>query len=39
MAERPQSRLRRAAWFVALYAASLAAFTVVVYGIRALVPR
>lgn len=39
MAQRPQSRLLRAAWFVGLYAVSLAAFTVVVYALRAMVPR
>ena len=31
-------RLRRVGWFVALYAVTLAAFTAVVYGLRALVP-
>ena len=34
--ERTWSRL---AWFVALYAVSLAAFAAIVYGLRALVPR
>jgi hypothetical protein len=29
----------RLAWFVALYAVSLAAFAAIVYGLRALVPR
>jgi hypothetical protein len=29
----------RLAWFVVLYVVSLAAFTAVVYGLRALVPR
>ncbi len=29
----------RLAWFVALYVVSLAAFTAIVYGLRALVPR
>jgi hypothetical protein len=33
---RPWSRL---AWFVVLYLLGLAAFTAVVYGLRALVPR
>jgi hypothetical protein len=33
---RPWSRL---AWFIALYGLSLAAFTAVVYGLRALVSR
>jgi hypothetical protein len=32
-------RVRRVLWFVGLYAASLAAFTVVVYALRAMVPR
>jgi hypothetical protein len=30
---------RRLAWFVALYLASLAAFTAVVYAFRAIVPH
>jgi hypothetical protein len=29
---------KRIAWFVGLYAASLAGFTAIVYGLRALVP-
>jgi hypothetical protein len=29
----------RLAWFVALYAVSLAVFAALVYGLRALVPR
>jgi hypothetical protein len=32
-------RGRRLLWFVALYAASLLAFTAIVYALRALVPR
>jgi hypothetical protein len=34
-----KGRLRRVLWFLGLYAASLAAFTVVVYALRAIVPR
>ncbi|HVL70916.1 MAG TPA: hypothetical protein VM434_03430 [Beijerinckiaceae bacterium] len=34
-----KGRGRRLLWFVALYAASLLAFTAVVYALRALVPR
>jgi hypothetical protein len=39
VADRPRGRLARAAWFIGLYAASLAAFTVAVYGLRAMIPR
>ncbi|RDI61812.1 hypothetical protein [Microvirga subterranea] len=34
-----EGRRRRLLWFVLLYAASLAVFTVLVYGLRAIVPR
>ena len=36
-----KSRIARSrlAWFIALYVIGLAAFTAVVYGLRALVPR
>jgi hypothetical protein len=33
------SRWRRIGWFAVLYLGSLVAFTAVVYGLRALVPR
>jgi hypothetical protein len=36
--ERPRG-WSRLAWFVGLYIASLGAFTAIVYGLRALVPR
>ena len=36
---REGARASRLVWFVALYVISLAAFTAVVYGLRALVPR
>jgi hypothetical protein len=32
-------RAKRLAWFVALYLCSLVAFTAVVYGLRAIIPR
>jgi hypothetical protein len=32
-------RLKRLAWFVALYLASLAAFALFVYGLREFIPR
>jgi hypothetical protein len=34
-----RGRIRRLAWFAALYLASLAAFTALVYGLRAIIPR
>jgi hypothetical protein len=36
---RPPRRIVRLLWFVGFYAASLAVFAAVVYGLRALVPR
>lgn len=35
----PSRKTRRFLWFVFLYAASLAVFTVLVYGLRSLIPR
>lgn len=35
----PEGRRKRLLWFVLLYVGSLAAFTVLVYGLRAIVPR
>lgn len=35
----PEGRRRRLLWFVLLYVASLAVFTVLVYGLRAVIPR
>ena len=35
----PGGRSRRLLWFVLIYAASLAAFTVLTYGLRAIIPR
>jgi hypothetical protein len=35
----PERRSRRLLWFVLLYIGSLAAFTAVVYALRALVPH
>ena len=35
----PPRQTWRLVWFVVLYAVSLAAFTALVYGLRALVPR
>ena len=35
----PNARWRRLGWFVALYAGSLIAFAVLVYGFKALIPR
>lgn len=35
----PEKRSKRLLWFVLLYGASLAIFTVLVYGLRAIVPR
>ncbi len=35
----PEGRRRRLLWFVLLYVASLAVFTALVYGLRAIVPR
>jgi hypothetical protein len=35
----PEGRGRRLLWFVLLYLGSLAAFTVLVYGLRAIIPR
>ena len=35
----PEGRLKRLLWFVLLYGASLAAFAVLVYGLRAIIPR
>jgi hypothetical protein len=32
-------RLKQAAWFVALYAASAGAFALFAYGLRAVIPR
>jgi hypothetical protein len=34
-----EGRARRLLWFVLIYAASLAAFTAFVYGLRAIVPH
>lgn len=34
-----EGRLKRLLWFVLLYGASLAAFAVLVYGLRAIIPR
>jgi hypothetical protein len=39
MEPQPSSRARRWAWFVAIYAGSLVTFTLLVYGLRAIVPR
>ncbi len=36
---RPQGRMKRLLWFVSIYAASLAGFTALVYGLRGLVPH
>jgi len=36
---RPQGRVKRLLWFVSIYAASLAGFTALVYGLRGLVPH
>jgi hypothetical protein len=33
------SRWRRLGWFVALYAGSLIGFAVLVYGLKAIIPR
>ena len=38
-AQTPRSGARRLAWFAAIYVGSLAAFTILVYGLRALVPH
>jgi hypothetical protein len=35
----PQGRTKRLLWFVVIYAASLAGFTALVYGLRGLVPH
>ncbi len=35
----PDGRGKRLLWFVLMYAASLGAFTLLVYGFRALIPR
>jgi hypothetical protein len=35
----PEGRFKRLLWFVLIYAGSLAAFTALVYGLRAIVPR
>jgi hypothetical protein len=35
----PEGRGRRFLWFVLLYLGSLAAFTALVYGLRAVIPR
>lgn len=35
----PERRGKRLLWFVLLYVASLGAFTLLVYGLRALIPR
>jgi hypothetical protein len=35
----PGSGAKRLLWFVLIYAASLLAFTALVYGLRAIVPR
>jgi hypothetical protein len=35
----PGQRLKRLLWFVLIYAASLAAFAALVYGLRGLIPR
>ena len=35
----PERRSRRLLWFVLIYAVSLGAFTVLVYGLRGLIPR
>jgi hypothetical protein len=34
-----EGRLKRLLWFVFIYGASLAVFTVVVYGLRGLIPH
>ena len=34
-----EGRARRLLWFVAIYGASLAAFTALVYALRGLIPR
>jgi hypothetical protein len=39
MATRSPRAWSRLAWFVALYVGGLVAFTAIVYGLRALVPR
>ena len=35
----PERRSKRLLWFVVLYVASLAIFTALVYGLRAIIPR
>jgi len=35
----PERRSKRLLWFVFLYVASLAAFTALVYGLRAIIPH
>lgn len=35
----PGSRVKRLLWFLLIYAASLGAFAVLVYGLRGLIPR
>lgn len=35
----PQGRFKRLLWFMLIYVASLVAFTAVVYGLRAIIPR
>lgn len=34
-----EGRTRRLLWFVFIYAASLAAFAALVYGLRSIIPR
>jgi hypothetical protein len=35
----PPSRARRLLWFVGIYLAALVGFTILVYGLRAIIPR
>ena len=35
----PSRRSKRLLWFVLIYAVSLAAFTALTYGLRAIIPR
>ncbi|MFC4170997.1 MULTISPECIES: hypothetical protein [Microvirga] len=35
----PEGRGRRLLWFALIYLVSLAAFTVLVYGLRGIIPR
>jgi len=35
----PERRSRRLIWFIAIYVASLGVFTLLVYGLRGIIPR